>query len=336
MKKVLAILLLCMISLYGCGKDTQAISQDDVAENVSRIFGQDFSQCTESLLQLQYKNMTNREKALSTAYLSACHVETVTVNDSTAVVTIIAPDMEQLYQIATGDNGFVQDYLSLVTKGVKKKEIRKKIMDYYISQLSYSDLPTVEQSISLPVNEDGTIVSDAEIASLLQNVLSHDWLKDFKGLKNSNHKSENSSDESVAELKKISADSSFIYSENDARFLVHDIKIVEGMEALDCIHSLNESNASATVATDNYAIYITFKVRNLSNKSAVAENHFCLVDADGQILQNEGMLIVGLQDAIKIEANKEAELSCFLIGPQNSSLVWYSKDALGCYEISVH
>ena len=116
-----------------------------------------------------------------------------------------------------------------------------------------------------------------------------------------------------------------MYTENGCRFLVTNVKVVtSASEISKYLVDLSASNKA--IVTNDKAVYVTYDVQNLSNKTCVVNSHVALADDSG-IYKNDGILVVGLSDCIEIKARKIKTVSDYVVGPQTASLVWLSPQA---------
>ena len=269
-------------------------------------------------------------------WLNAMTIESIgNVNpiNGTLRVEIKSTLLGEVANFALADSGLRKDYENAILDGRSEEDVAESLTEYVKSIItSKLYLQTSEVTVIAPING---IADFSALDPIIQNI-NQFTVSDILANLSTYEESDNSvvmQDviSEVSALPIIASDSVFCYEENDSMFLISDICIQTGEPALDSIRTLSDVNKQ--IVTNDYVLYITYNVTNLSDKTAMTHNAFKLA-SEGKISRLTKN-IVGLQSVVELESGETTSMSCFLAGPTNSILYWYDENICGSYEVSV-
>lgn len=123
-------------------------------------------------------------------------------------------------------------------------------------------------------------------------------------------------------MKQHHAFSAFVYTEFDIKYLVSDIQIRTGEEAVKSINDLSSLN---NVSGADY-IFISYNVTCLSAEDGVAYNHFILGNDKDEIAYPAPDGIVGLTEKLNCSSGETVTLTTVLQGPADANLYFTSEN----------
>lgn len=342
MKQVL-ILILC-ISLVCCAcnkKEDKGCTVDDVSSAVTLYLKQDYSMCTESLLATDYNNLNESSKAEVAQFLKFCSVTDVKETSGNVYsVTVKHPSIDKTLARATKDTGFVSDYNNAVLSNASNEDKAILIQQYLKSALGNNADDFVEDTVSVEMQENDEmnylIKSDLTLYQLIKTVIECDLVGSVDSLLS--QETVNASEtvqesKSDVALKTVKSDKCFMFEQNNARLLVEKMSIQQDDEALQSMRQLSDINKN--LSTNEKAYFIRYSVKNLSTSEVQVTDCFKMVASNGEILSTDGAHVSGVSSVANIPAGEEAELTSFLVGPSDASIVWYEDGIIGCYTIEI-
>lgn len=340
MLKRLLTCCICIISLLvicsGCTKDDDTVcTAEDVKILLSQYLSQNYDSCADSYLQISYNNMSAEEQQEMLALMQ--NVEIIDVEDNGDLsfnVTLSVPSAESMLTSALDDKGFISDFenANLSTE----ENVHAVVVEKYLtSLLQQGVIKTEEKSISVSiVGDEFKLASDIDIVKLLENFIKFDGVGFVQSQLNSEVSDESLNTVSSAEFISVDSNKVFMFQQSGARFLVHDIYVLQGSDAVKGVHNLSAANAN--IATNDNAYLIQYTVKNLSNVDAQVSDCFKLMNADGMLLENSGAYVTGLTQIGVVATGEEVELSTFLVGGDDATIVWYSaEDTSGSYVLNI-
>lgn len=128
--------------------------------------------------------------------------------------------------------------------------------------------------------------------------------------------------ETVEVMKQQKADSAFVYTEFKKKYLVSNLCIYHGEDAVKQINNLSSLNNA--VGSDY--VFISYDVTALSPGEGLACNHFVLGDADEGVSYSSGDSIVGLTQKLECKKGQTVTLTVALRGPKEAKLYFTSKN----------
>lgn len=332
------LLVLAALLVSGCStsKDTSC-SVEEAQDLLSRYINQDYTCCADSYTQVSYNNLNEQEQQEFGAVMGDITVNSIEASgEDTFKCVLSIPNAESTLEAALTDSGFLNDFRNA---GLSTEEDAYKnvVVSYLTSILQQKNAEVEEKTFSISVTKDGDVYKLASDAELLQAIKA---FVDFDGVSyvQSAGSTEESSDDDTGNtgatsmtFTSVDSDKSFMFQQNGARFLVHDISIVTGADAIKMVQSL--SNANANLATNDTVYYIKYSVKNLSSVDAQVTDCFKLMNSDNRILANSGVHVTGLTQLGAVPSNGEIELSTFLVGSSDARLIWYDAEGTTGYYV---
>lgn len=332
------LLVLAALLVSGCStsKDTSC-SVEEAQDLLSRYINQDYTCCADSYAQVSYNNLNEQEQQEFGAVMGDITVNSIEASgEDTFKCVLSIPNAESTLEAALTDSGFLNDFQNA---GLSTEEDAYKsvVVSYLTSILQQKNAEVEEKTFSISVTKDGDVYKLASDAELLQAIKA---FVDFDGVSyvQSAGSTEESSDDDTGNtgatsmtFTSVDSDKSFMFQQNGARFLVHDISIVTGADAIKMVQSL--SNANANLATNDTVYYIKYSVKNLSSVDAQVTDCFKLMNSDNRILANSGVHVTGLTQLGAVPSNGEIELSTFLVGSSDARLIWYDAEGTTGYYV---
>lgn len=323
------LLVLTVLLVSGCStsKDTSC-SVEEAQDLLSRYIKQDYTCCADSYTRVSYNNLNEQEQQEFNAVMDGITVSSVEASgEDTFKCVLSIPNAESTLEAALTDSGFLNDFQNA---GLSTEEDAYKnvVVSYLTSILQQKNAEVEKKTFSISVTKDGDVYKLASDAELLQAIKA---FVDFDGVsyvQSAGSTEESSDDDDTGDagatsmtFTSVDSDKSFMFQQNGARFLVHDISIVTGADAIKMVQSL--SNANASLATNDTVYYIKYSVKNLSSADAQVTDCFKLMNSDNRILANSGVHVTGLTQLGAVPSNGEIELSTFLVGSSDARLIWY-------------
>ena len=340
MKKIVCFLLvLTALLVSGCStsRDTSC-SVEEAQDLLSRYIKQDYTCCADSYTQVSYNNLNEQEQQEFNAVMGGITVNSVEESSEDTFKCVLSiPNAESTLEAALTDSGFLNDFQNA---GLSTEEgaYKNVVVSYLTSILQQKNAEVEKKTFSISVTKDGDVYKLASDAELLQAIKA---FVDFDGVSyvQSADSTEEPSDDSGTDntgatsmaFTSVDSDKSFMFQQNGARFLVHDISIVTGADAIKMVQSL--SNANASLATNDTVYYIKYSVKNLSSADAQVTDCFKLMNSDNRILANSGVHVTGLTQLGAVPSNGEIELSTFLVGSSDARLIWYDAEGTTGYYV---
>lgn len=328
---IILLLLVCV----GCDKNTNTqYTAESVQDLLNQYFNQDYDSCADSYLQASYNNMSEEGQQEMLALMQNIRIEdVVATGDTSFKITMEIPSAEGMLTDALGDSGFIHDFenADLSTDENAHSVVVEK---YLTSLLQQGAIKTEEKEINISVTtEEGKLETDVDIVKALENFIKFDGVN-FVQSRLSDTGSTESQEATQVEFTTVDSDKVFMFQQNGARFLVHDIRVAQGSNAIKLVQGL--STANVNISTNDNAYFIQYKVKNLSNVDVQVSDCFKLIDASNMLLENSGAYVAGLMQVGSMHAGEEIEFSTFLVGPSDAKIIWYSaEDTLGCYVLNI-
>ena len=265
--------------------------------------------------------------SLIDAFMKHTEVTGVKGSGTTFSITLTVPDLESIVVKAKSDNGFKAEYKKLKLQKADSTALNDTIIKYCTAIVLAGDYDVETLDCDVKVDSTGKKVSSIKgYSDKLIELLQYDATGIFSATTEVKSEADKEVAKTLANInKEQSTEDSFVYTENGCRFLVTNVKVVtSASEISKYLADLSASNKA--IVTNDKAVYVTYDVQNLSNKTCVVNSHVALADDSG-IYKNDGILVVGLSDCIKIKARKIKTVSDYVVGPQTASLVWLSPQA---------
>lgn len=335
--KSLGIIVLGTLLLTGCGSESQ-IAKD--VEGVLHAPKNYSSTITDTEFTMYYNAASEVIQELFDACLSSASVEVCDKSgsegsDASVTVSVQLPDVEQYLEGGITDKGYANDVQKLQIAGAAEDEIADYTVKYLTAAIGVGGFPMKSVTDRVLVLDSVIEESDAlgpylaSVSKAAQGI-AHAEQTDTDS---ENTEEGESADPDFAKRDYVRAGGAFVYSENSARFLATDIKIVTGIEAEDALKELSPVNDTECGANELY--YVEYQVQALTNGSHNTASHFVLTDDDGKIYDNS-LTVVGLTDSVCLGGKKSnsAQMSTCLLGPRDAHLVWWTEGEGGVYEVT--
>lgn len=322
----LLVLIVLLVSGCSTSKDTSC-SVEEAQDLLSRYINQDYTCCADSYTQVSYNNLNEQEQQEFDAVMGGITVNSVEASgEDTFKCVLSIPNAESTLEAALTDSGFLNDFQNA---GLSTEEDAYKnvVVSYLTSILQQKNVEVEKKTFSISVTKDGDVyklASDAELLQAIKAFVDFDGVGYVQSAGSTEESSDDDTDNTGATsmtFTSVDSDKSFMFQQNGARFLVHDISIVTGADAIKMVQSL--SNANASLATNDTVYYIKYSVKNLSSADAQVTDCFKLMNSDNRILANSGVHVTGLTQLGAVPSNGEIELSTFLVGSSDARLIWY-------------
>ncbi len=333
------LLVLAALLVSGCStsKDTSC-SVEEAQDLLSRYINRDYTCCADSYTQVSYNNLNEQEQQEFNAVMGDITINSVEASSKDTFKCILSiPNAESTLEAALTDSGFLNDFQNA---GLSTEEDAYKnvVVSYLTSILQQKNAEVEEKTFSVSVTKDGDVyklASDAELLQAIKAFVDFDGVSYVQSAGSIEESSDNDDTGAVSiTFASVDSDKSFMFQQNGARFLVHDISIVTGADAIKMVQSL--SNANASLATNDTVYYIKYSVKNLSSADAQVTDCFKLMNSDNRILANSGVHVTGLTQLGSVSSNGEIELSTFLVGSSDARLIWYDAEGTaGCYILNI-
>lgn len=325
--------IVCAMALLLCGCDKTNTSKVEGA--VAQYFDSGYKTDEHNGFMDAYNSLPETDKILVDSYCKRCSVVGIETSDTDKYsVTVVCPDLDSITEVARKDStGFVNDWLQFT---ISKSDAEKKeefVKRYFSQMLDAGGCATKDFVVTVTADSD-TVVLPNELSELLRGVILYDYAavgNDLDGETESVTPEELVADE-VSAIPSIGKDGCFVYEEGSARFLVYDISVVSGTDAVTAVREL--STANSTISGNDNCYYIVYKVKNLSNNDAVVYNRFTAISSNDFLLES-AMTITGLKSVAELGPGESTELSTFVAGPVDAKIVWCSDGVYGCYELDV-
>lgn len=327
--------LVCFLSmsLLGC-KDVEenVCTEENVTDLMQQYLTGDYSVCTDTVLQLNYNNMSELEQQEASLILKNVKVENVTKNtENSFTIELYVPDIGTLLNDAVNDTGFLSDYQDADLQEDPDEYKVSVVRQYLIALLQQGSFNNVTKTITIEISGEETykIVTDLPMWQVVKELM--DYTECTESVQ-STEVSDANTNASSETLSVVDSDGSFMFQQNGARLLAYDIRIESGDVALNSIKALSAANSD--ISSNDTVYFIQYKVRNLSNFETKVTDCFCMVE-DGLVLENSGTYVSGITSVSNLGVGEVVELSSLLVGSDSSKVVWYSTDTLGSYEINI-
>lgn len=330
------LLVLAALLVSGCStsKDTSC-SVEEAQDLLSRYVDQDYTCCADSYTQVSYNNLNEQEQQEFNAVMGDITINSVEASSEDTFKCVLSiPNAESTLEAALTDSGFLNDFQNA---GLSTEEDAYKnvVVSYLTSILQQKNAEVEEKTFSISVTKDGDVyklASDAELLQAIKAFIDFDGVSYVQSAGSTEESSDNDdTDATSMTFTSVDSDKSFMFQQNGARFLVHDISIVTGADAIKMVQSL--SNANASLATNDTVYYIKYSVKNLSSADAQVTDCFKLMNSDNRILANSGVHVTGLTQLGSVPSNGEIELSTFLVGSSDARLIWYDAEGTAGYYV---
>lgn len=330
------LLVLAALLISGCStsKDTSC-SVEEAQDLLSRYVDQDYTCCADSYTQVSYNNLNEQEQQEFNAVMGDITINSIEASSEDTFKCILSiPNAESTLEAALTDSGFLNDFQNA---GLSTEEDAYKsvVVSYLTSILQQKNAEVEEKTFSISVTKDGDVyklASDAELLQAIKAFVDFDGVNYVQSAGSTEESSDNDDTGAVGmTFTSVDSDKSFMFQQNGARFLVHDVSIVMGADAIKMVQSL--SNANASLATNDTVYYIKYSVKNLSSADAQVTDCFKLMNSDNRILANSGVHVTGLTQLGAVPSNGEIELSTFLVGSSDARLIWYDAEGTTGYYV---
>lgn len=243
-------------------------------------------------------------------------VKTIDENTNGFVVVFERPSFSKLHSIAESDAEFVEVYNNCKDSSSKSA----KLKEYYTALLNTEANVYETAEASVTVDASGSI--DCEFYEQFANSINKlIEATDVKGIESTSGE-ENTVD--VSAMTRITVGSSFVVSQEDAKFLVTIDSVIKGADAVEKVKALSPANQALVVDPSLTPVYLYCKVQGLNDESKVITNAFTCVSQDLVLKIPEGMQLYGLPNAVGLH-DGTAEFYSFLVMDTEDLILWYGK-----------
>ena len=300
--KVFAILTVIVSMCCGCTKATSvALTENDVMTYL--------------------KKSSDTSDVLTKSFIEKCKVSSIDLKDNGEyIVNIQYPDLSSIAIVASNDvSGYATELDNLSTKNASDDAKMSFVKSYFVKILGTEEYAYKSGSYNVTVNDYSAVMS------IVNELNTFDYKKLISRQSSTN-------DTNVMNSKaEINSDESFVFVQNNSTFVVSDVSVKTGSDAVEAVNNLSAVNNYSASDGDYY--YVTYNITNLSDTSQVVDNAFVLVNNGTKVVMKTD--IVGLKSTNEIGPSEKKEFSCFLAGPVGSNLIWSNPDQNGSYIIHV-
>ena len=276
---------------------------------------------TENDVITYLENSSDTSDVLTKSFIEKCKVSSIDFKDNGEyIVKIQYPDLSSIATVASNDvSGYVTELDNLSTKNASDDAKISFVKSYFVKILGTEEYAYKSESYDVTVNDYSAVMS------VVNELNTFDYKKLIS-------RQSSTGDTNVKDRKaEINSDESFVFVQNNSTFVVSDVSVKTGSDAVEAVNDLSAANNYSVSDGDYY--YVTYNITNLSGTSQVVDNAFVLVNNGAKVVMKTD--IVGLKSTSEIGPSEKKEFSCFLAGPAGSNLVWSNPDQNGSYIIHV-
>ena len=336
---ILAVVGLMVCLVTGCDKDADSKLDSIIANREDCITYIEDNTCV-----MLYKTCHGQETALLNSVFKKISILSCEVTEEGAYsVTFCVPDITTLAERRFSDGGYMQDLKKLRDTKATGDEIDQYTLKYLTALTAVSTEYTREYSGIAYVSGDkiteweGYATAMKDVCACIQMLEKEISSENSESVEADNGSSVETTDTDVGadilKLPKVPVGGDFAFSQDGARYLVTDVKILTGDAAKDKLTAISEVN---DVLNTSEMHLISFSVQALTRGKHTVSSKFVLADDYGVIYsQNNTSVVAGLNDSAVIHGGEKVKMTTCIFGPDDARIVWFSEKGKdrGTYEI---
>lgn len=324
--------LVMILAITGCTLPSHSTSDksDIVQSLIAKYLKTDFSVCDTSQTTGVYNSIPDSEMNLLSSYLNRIQFSVVLASADSATeeyaVTLQYPDLDSVLRVANEDAAFLQDYSKLDTDDSKQTYL----LEYLANILRVGSYTYNSYTCTLNLTGNYLIADDSELLNCYRYFANYDFSINPTIADNSNGQIPDS--EAISSIPCIDGDKCFVVCYENINYLIYDIKVYTGQDAISQIQALSQANKVFDTVSDS-TYYLEYSVKNLSQHKGYLPCGFVLSDGSGQ-LYTLTRNVVGLTSELELEPGEDGQLSQFLAGPADCQVYWYLENSVGIYRLN--